>query len=233
MSRNLIDAIDNFSESLKGQNVDSMNLIQAIDNLSDIIDGNSSQIIPGGNDSGESSSNDWPLADRMAKGSAGSSIIEGSIEGNEANIASGWYSHAEGYDTTASGYISHAEGSSTTASGNYSHSEGGNSIASGQYSHAEGSSTQAIGDYSHAEGISTVANNYCQHVFGEWNEIEPVTAGHGTFVEIVGNGNRLARSNARTLDWQGNETLAGSLTLGNTTLTEANLQALLALLNNN
>jgi hypothetical protein len=37
----------------------------------------------------------------------------------------------------------------------------------------------------------------------------------GDYVEIVGNGTAdNARSNARTLDWSGNEVLAGSLTVG-------------------
>ena len=36
----------------------------------------------------------------------------------------------------------------------------------------------------------------------------------GNYVEIVGNGNSTARSNARTLDWSGNEVLAGKLTVG-------------------
>ena len=52
-----------------------------------------------------------------------------------------------------------------------------------------------------------------------------------TYAEIIGNGTGdNARSNARTLDWDGNETLAGSLTLGSTTITEAQLIALLAML---
>lgn len=59
----------------------------------------------------------------------------------------------------------------------------------------------------------------------------------GTYVEIVGNGtNNNNRSNARTLDWSGNESLAGSLTLGKgtadeVTITAAQLAQLLALLN--
>ena len=41
---------------------------------------------------------------------------------------------------------------------------------------------------------------------------EPYTD-KGTYVEIVGNGiGNGARSNARTLDWDGNEVLAGGLT---------------------
>lgn len=54
------------------------------------------------------------------------------------NYATGIYSHAENYHTSASGNKSHAEGDST--------------IASGARSHAEGYLTQAIGGCSHAEG---------------------------------------------------------------------------------
>ena len=58
------------------------------------------------------------------------------------------------------------------------------------------------------------------HVFGTYN-FDPAhgaTSGFntkGTYVEIVGNGTaNSARHNARTLDWDGNEVLAGRLTLG-------------------
>ena len=57
------------------------------------------------------------------------------------------------------------------------------------------------------------------------------------YVELVGNGEYGNPSNARTLDWKGNEEIAGifkcqtSITIGSTTITEAQLQALLALLN--
>ena len=61
-----------------------------------------------------------------------------------------------------------------------------------------------------------------------WDDLG--AAGTTEYAEIIGNGTPSVRSNARTLDWRGNEWLAGNLTLGNTTLTEAQLQALLALL---
>ncbi len=89
----------------------------------------------------------------------------------------------------------------------------------GDYSVAEGRSTRASGDYSHAEGLFTTANHASQHVFGEHNIEDPSTAAtteRGNYVEIVGNGTgSSAKSNARTLDWSGNEWLAGSLTIGN------------------
>ena len=132
-------------------------------------------------------------------------------------IASGEASHSEGASTTASGRDSHAEGYITTASGVESHAEGNYTTASGYYSHAEGSNTTASGSTSHTEGMGTVANHAYQHVFGEHNIADPSTAGvesRGTYVEIVGNGNDRNRSNARTLDWSGNEWLAGKLTVG-------------------
>ena len=134
--------------------------------------------------------------------------------------ASGSVSHAEGGNTTASGSQSHAEGGGTTASGFSSHAEGGGTTASGPTSHAEGASTTATGDYSHTEGYQTIANNKCQHVFGEYNGVDPSSAlssARGTYIEIVGNGTTTTnRSNARTLDWSGNEMLAGNLTIGGT-----------------
>lgn len=128
--------------------------------------------------------------------------------------ASGFYSHAEGYGTTARGQSSHAEGEVTTASRNYSHAEGYGTIASGSRSHAEGGTTTASGDYSHAEGLQTTAQRKSQHVFGEYNVLDTTgsEATRGSYIEIVGNGSSTsARSNARTLDWSGNEKLQGTV----------------------
>lgn len=137
----------------------------------------------------------------------------------ENTEASGLWSHAEGEQTTASGESSHAEGEVTEASGGCSHAEGFQTTASGEISHAEGWTTTASGVYSHAEGENTVANSEAQHVFGRYNILDTNddTTNYGTYVEIVGNGaSRDARSNARTLDWSGNETLAGDLTSSGT-----------------
>ena len=129
--------------------------------------------------------------------------------------ASGNSSHAEGYSTTASGDFSHTEGSGTTASGSRSHAEGYGAIASAYYCHAEGSGTTASGMISHAEGNGTTANHKSQHVFGEYNVLDDSTATaneRGNYVEIVGNGiSNNSRSNARTLDWSGNEVLSGTI----------------------
>lgn len=88
---------------------------------------------------------------------------------------------------------------------------GSNSIVENQASQASGSS-------SHAEGIGTIANHKSQHVFGEYNTADGSSAAataRGNYVEIVGKGTGTsARSNARTLDWDGNEVLAGGITTG-------------------
>ncbi len=125
--------------------------------------------------------------------------------------SSGKRSHAEGYKTISSGVNSHVEGWCTKASGNNSHAEGASTTASGFTSHAEGDSTTASGETSHAEGNNTKASSQYQHVQGKYN-IEDTAK---KYAHIVGNGaNDTNRSNAHTLDWEGNAWYAGKLTVG-------------------
>ena len=141
----------------------------------------------------------------------------------ENNVASAYYSHAEGYMTTASAPYSHAEGESTvasnmrthaegwqtTASGNCSHAENTGCIASGSNSHAEGYHTIARGEYSHASGAHTIAG---VEVFalGRYNKkAEDVAL-------VVGNGwgtdSNEWRSDALVLDYSGNLHISGKFT---------------------
>ena len=135
------------------------------------------------------------------------------------SIANGASSHAEGQQTNAWGAGSHAEGWQTQALGAYSHAEGGiyspdggsgtQTYASGDYSHAEGRGTEASGEASHSEGLGTIAHGTYQHASGKFN----IQDNNNTYAEIIGNGTATnARSNARTLDWSGNEWVAGSMT---------------------
>lgn len=125
--------------------------------------------------------------------------------------ALGFGSHAEGFQTTASRSYSHAEGDGTTASGDTSHAEGGYTTASGLYSHAEGYHTTASGARSHAEGKGTTASGENQQVQGKYN-IEDTTNAH-----IVGNGlSDSSKSNAHTLDWEGNAWFSGDVYVGST-----------------
>lgn len=82
------------------------------------------------------------------------------------NTASGDYSHAEGYNTTASRSSAHAEGDGTGAQGPYSHAEGNYSITSGVSAHAEGTHSFASGSNSHAEGFYTNASGADSHAEG-------------------------------------------------------------------
>ena len=139
----------------------------------------------------------------------------------EETTASGSYSHAEGGNTSASGQHSHAEGQKTIASGSWSHAEGYETTASGYRSHAEGIATEASGEQSHAEGESTIASGHNAHAEGHGT----IASGHNSHVEgkynvedtshkyahIVGNGTEYVKSNAYTLDWDGNGWFAGNV----------------------
>lgn len=158
--------------------------------------------------------------------------------------ASGSYSHSNGCHTTASGsFGASADGYQTTASGDYSSARGYGSTASGNGSTASGIETTASangsvssgcqtlasGYFSNAKGYGSISKNRSQVAFGEYNVQDTSSnsrSKRGNFVEIVGNGTADdARSNARTLDWDGNESLAGSITLGMGTADEVSLSA--------
>ena len=143
--------------------------------------------------------------------------------------ASGSYSHAEGYLTTASGYYSHAEGDGTTANGSASHAEGYVTTASGKFSHSEGINTSASGYASHAEGRDTTASEYYSHAagwgtiavgvgqtaIGKYNIQDPDVQTSKEKAFIIGNGSSSVRSNAFTVDWNGNVVASGNVTDGN------------------
>lgn len=83
----------------------------------------------------------------------------------------------------------------------------------GDYSHAEGYKTTASGDYSYAEGYYTTASGNNSHVQGKYN-IEDTS---NIYADIIGNGTSdTARSNATTVDWNGNAWYAGDVYTGST-----------------
>ena len=146
-----------------------------------------------------------------AEGNATKSLASGTHAEGLSTTASNYGSHAEGNGTTANGPYSHAEGIGTQASGNASHAGGFGSQALGDSSFAHGSSAQAYGANSVAIGVNVTANKESQVVIGRYPipDTTNVNGNFGTFIEIVGNGDAGAMSNARTLDWSGNEWLAG------------------------
>lgn len=158
------------------------------------------------------------------------------VEGYETKTLSP-YTHAEGSQTIAgselyqypyhAGESAHAEGDKTIARGQGSHSEGSETYAEGNFSHAEGIHTQALANMSHTQNIWTVADYPGQTVIGRYNKA--TVSGEGTEASpyqytdigeeafIIGNGDGSLidddtsyRSNAFTVDWNGNVNAAGS-----------------------
>ena len=138
------------------------------------------------------------------------SVAEGS-----QTTASDIYSHAEGRSTKASGQGAHAEGIATLASSYATHAEGDGTSAVGFFSHSEGEDSYASGRSAHAQNIGTIAQRESQTAIGEYNIAD--TGGtdentRGDYAVIVGNGTANdARSNALTVDWAGNVTIAGTI----------------------
>ena len=172
----------------------------------------------------------------MAHAEGGSTIVSANYAHAEGNstLASGAAAHAEGKSTKSHGVSSHAEGEGAVAgvegqagdTGKAAHAEGRNTVASGAISHAEGDATVASGIWSHSEGVGTVASGNAQHVQGKYN----VEDTENKYAHIVGNGTGTSvnkRSNAHTIDWKGNVYFSGTLTLGNTTITEDQLKKIL------
>lgn len=170
-------------------------------------------------------------SDAHAEGYETKAIGVGSHAENSGTWAIGVESHAEGHNTQSVGIASHSEGWLSEAIGNWSHAEGYNTEAPGsaghsegyethaigEVSHAEGQYTRAEGDYSHAEGYETVAVGQSQHVQGQYNIVDEVHIDQGTYLNIVGNGTSDSkRSNAHTLDWDGNAWFAGDVYVSST-----------------
>lgn len=137
--------------------------------------------------------------------------------------ASGAYSSSLS-GSTVSGLYGHGD-SHSTVSGYYSHGDSGG-IAGGSYCHAScGGETKTL--YGFATGKGTVACGSSQTVIGKLNIIDTEDEySKGKYVFIIGNGlyeeetdhslfqakTIKSRSNAFTVDWDGNTWAAGSIT---------------------
>lgn len=203
-----------------------------------------------------------PLA-RKGKGSHYSCIMglgcsangDFSMAMNAYCEANGKYSVASGGITSANGNYSVAGGCFSQANGAYSVAFGGRlssglvdtqangnrAIAIGTGCVADGNNSRAIGQAVHTNGtLSTgigdrlTVNGRLHFAIGKYNTIEE----GDLYTFSVGNGtSEEARSNAYTLDWEGNgcyqgkvESKSGVLKLGDTEVAEEQLKALLTLL---
>lgn len=129
-----------------------------------------------------------------------------SVAAGFRTTADGYAAHAEGENTMASGEAAHAEGDTTQASGESSHAEGEQTTASGAYSHAEGFQTEAGGSYSHASGLGTVASEIAQTSVGKYN-----TRYLGILFSVGNGTSESNRSDAFTVDELGNGNFAGEV----------------------
>ena len=204
-------------------------LVAKADKDTDAVEGNFASFDSNGNpvDSGHKHS-DYLTAHQDISGKAdkADTVLDTTLSrGRKANTTVGTGSFAFGDDVEASGDYSHAEGSGSISTAEAAHAEGSNGMAAGDSSHVEGLFCGTCSEASHAEGTNTLATRKSQHVFGE-NNVWEYTEGYqytpmddpainekGEFIEIVGNGDFYEGeySNARTLDWDGNERLAGDL----------------------
>lgn len=140
-------------------------------------------------------------------------------------FAFGMYSRATGHHSVAGGAGSQATGFASVAIGTTCEAKNDSACAFGEYviaegyaAFAEGNHTLASGGQSHAEGLRTEAHGSEQHVQGKLN----VPDYDGRYAHIVGNGTPHwetddfveIRSNAHTLDWQGNGWFAGDVYVG-------------------
>ena len=142
--------------------------------------------------------------------------------------SSGGYSHAEGRQTQAIGQISHAEGQGTIANGTCSHVGGAYNVEDSYENWSEwvSGTSYEVGDkvkrttitHNNDTGedevtdvngyICKTANSDTSFTSSKWT----AWSHRMNFIEMIGNGSgESSRSNARLLDWWGNEYLKGDL----------------------
>ena len=112
------------------------------------------------------------------------------------------------YVKTEQGYKEYQE----VEAANSNKMDANNPVGTGSFSMGR-KSDSVIGNCSHAEGIQTISGSSDQHVQGKYN----IEDSQGKYAHIVGNGTvEYARSNAHTLDWNGNAWYAGDIYTGST-----------------
>ena len=151
-----------------------------------------------------------------ASGYGGAVVGGQDNEARDSGAILGGTSNTATAATVCGGSMNEATGAEAFIGGggfNYATGAGAGVVGS-QSSTASGRLSAVVG------GERNVANHRSQFVFGEYNTPDPSSAAdtaRGNYVEIVGNGTAdNARSNARTLDWNGNERLAGTLYVNGT-----------------
>ena len=130
---------------------------------------------------------------------------EGAMAVNAGN-AGGQWAFAAG-NGTAGGEYAFSAGGGTEAAGRGAAAFGIGTKASGSGTAAFGNGTVASARNAAALGNGTIAAGEDQVVFGRYNLLDS----QEEYAEVAGIGQGGARANGRTLDWNGNEWLAGTL----------------------
>lgn len=145
----------------------------------------------------------------------------GAVALGTSNEASGYYAVALGNQNAASGHSAVAAGIENEASGGGAVAVGYQSAAKKTAAVAAGFQTESNGQGAAALGYGAKANGARSFVAGAFNEVDenPVDTTHGSgtrkYLAIIGNGtDDNNRSNAATLDWDGNFEVAGKMTVG-------------------
>jgi hypothetical protein len=91
----------------------------------------------------------------------------------------------------------------------------------GENSTTLGANNRAIGTNSCAEGTGTIATGWSEHVQGVYN-ISSGNKDNYNYLHIIGNGQSGdARSNAHTVDWDGNAWYSGNVYVGGNSQSDA------------
>ena len=140
--------------------------------------------------------------------STATNLLNGEAEGSLRSVNAapetdeyklGKNSNALGKSTQAPGEAAFATGLSTSARNRGSFAGGMGTLSQGVAAHSEGNSTQALSDYQHVQGKHNIPDS------------------SNRYPHIVGNGTSYNdRSNAHTLDWDGNAWFAGDVYIGGT-----------------
>lgn len=148
--------------------------------------------------------------------------------GNE-NSATGAYSVAFGENSNATSRSAFAFGLGVSAT------DAGTMVI-GAYNKSLGTYRSWVPNYNNILGAYVIRNRKVYRCIVPNNDATfdeskwEVVPWGGPRAFIIGNGTENNKSNAMVVDWRGNLELAGNLTIGSTSITEAQLQALLSLI---
>lgn len=210
-----VPTYDEFLDSIVITRGTGTNSVMSVDSDSPNTASNERSIAIGGNNQATGSkaiaigTNNIASGDRAV---AIGSMMNGSI----SNTASGKCATAIGVSCEAAGNYSVAMGNQSKTAAQASFAAGWHSEATSTVAFAMGYNAKATNSGAVAFGFETLADGGRQFVTGSYNEVDTgevnQQTGQRKYAVIVGNGTAdNARSNAATLDWDGNLEVAGDV----------------------